>query len=79
MSRTTVMLPTELKARAMRLARSKGLSLSDFIREIVITAVQESTQQDGADPLFADNAVFDGPSPTDVAKHHDRYLYEDRS
>jgi hypothetical protein len=31
------------------------------------------------DPLFLDNAIFDGTTPEDLASNHDRYLYGDES
>jgi hypothetical protein len=78
MSRTTVLLPANLKSRALRRAREKGLSLSDFIREAVAAALREPVPEAAQDPLFADEAVFDGPCPADLAERHDHYLYGER-
>ena len=76
MKRTTIMLPSELKARAQQRARERGISFGQLLRE----AVEEALRTDSrglrtADPLFADTAVFPGEAPTDLSSQHDQYLY----
>lgn len=72
--RTSVMLPADLKARAMRTARERGISFGELLRRSLRAAVEDpATVHD--DPVFADDAVFDGPAPTDLAAEHDGYLY----
>ncbi len=72
--RTTIMLPTDLKHRAEQVARIEGVSLGELIR----VSLEERLQRSHArDPLFADEAVFRGETPTDLAHEHDRYLYND--
>lgn len=76
MRRTTVMLPKELKTKAMNHARKMGISMGQFIRE----ALARSLDQDKypiEDPLFSDDAVFQGKTPADLAQNHDDYLYGD--
>ncbi len=74
MKRTSVMLPADLKARAMRTARERGISFGELLRRSLQAAVEApGTIYD--DPVFADSAVFDGPAPTDLAAEHDGYLY----
>ena len=74
MKRTTVMLPEALRARAMRRAQKLGISLGAFVRRSMEALLAESGS-DEEDPLLADDAVYGGPVPTDLAEHHDRCLY----
>ena len=72
------MLPQDLKARAMRRAHERGISLGELLRECLIGALNEPGGGDKAgDPLFADSAIYDGAAPSDLAKEHDRYLYDE--
>jgi hypothetical protein len=76
MIRTSLMLPADLKARATRTAREHGISFGELVRRSLRAAVDApATAYD--DPVFADEAVFDGPAPTDLAAEHDGYLYGD--
>lgn len=68
------MLPADLKARAMRAARERGISFGELLRRS-LTAAVESPATIYDDPVFADDAVFDGPAPADLAVGHDGYLY----
>ncbi|MBI4669772.1 MAG: hypothetical protein HY747_11440 [Elusimicrobia bacterium] len=74
MYRTTVMLPIDLKTRAVKQAREMKISLGEFIRECLAAALRPSVSA-ARDPLLADREVFKGPSPSDLAKNHDQYLY----
>ena len=74
----TLLLPPDLKAQAQRQARAQGVSFGELIREILATTLKaEPNGQRAADPLFTDDAVFLGDTPSDLSLHHDRYLYED--
>lgn len=78
MRRTTIMLPEELRERAMKRAHRYKKSLGELIRESLEKALQETSDSEwDADPLFADKAVYDGPAPKDLAANHDRYLHEE--
>ncbi|MHC4136453.1 MAG: CopG family transcriptional regulator [Planctomycetota bacterium] len=77
MKRTTVMLPAGLRARAIAHARQLGISMGELIRRSMESMLAGS-QEAGGDPLVADEAVFDGPLPDDLASNHDRYLYGDK-
>ena len=79
MQRTTVMLPEGLKARAEQRARKQGISLGEFIRCALAERLKKPLGKPAEDPLFADDTVFDGPSPPDTATEHDRYLYSDET
>jgi hypothetical protein len=76
MHRTTVMLPRELHDRASRRARQRRISLGELIREALAAALRESDQVRESDPLYGDDAVFDGRAPSDLAARHDAYLYD---
>ncbi len=77
MQRTTLMLPPSLKTRAQQRAREMGISLGELIRRAVESELRGAgAGRRSADPLFADAAVFTGDTPTDLAKAHDRYLYD---
>jgi len=77
MRRTTVMLPDDLKDRAMRQAGSLGISLGEFIRDALVLSLERPEEALGRDPLLADWAVSDADGPSDMAADHDRYLYGD--
>ena len=69
---TTIELPTDLKLKAEQAAQARGVSLSDFVRESLEWVLAQTVE---SDPLFADNAVYFGKDPTDLAAGHDEYLY----
>lgn len=76
MTRTTIMLPAELKERARRLAQDQGISFGELVRRSLAAALEErrgTLRQ--RDPLFGDLAVFEGDVPEDLSSEHDRYLY----
>jgi len=77
MERTTIMLPPDLKAKVQKRAAYMGMSLGQYIREAVENALayQPIEPPIEEDPLFADDAVFPGIVPRDIAQNHDRYLY----
>jgi len=75
MKRTTIVLPPELKTRAMKRARNRGISLGKLIRESLEETLKQSARSSGEDPFFADKAVFRGRAPRDLSKNHDKYLY----
>ena len=51
-----------------------------FIREALKKSLDsENGKPTDDDPLFLDNAVFDGTTPEDLASNHDGYLYGDET
>ena len=76
MERTTIMLPPELKARALRRARESGKSLGELMREALEVILREEGEKT-RDPFFADTAVFEGPAPSDLSANLDHYLYDE--
>ena len=79
MRRTTVMLSTDLRRRAHAAARKRNVSLGTLVRESLDAALLtwEAPRED--DPLLSDHAVYEGRAPRDLAKAHDRYLYDDEA
>ncbi len=76
MERTTILLPRDLKARSQIRAKGQGISLGQFVRESVKAMLARTAEEPSAsDPLFADDAVYLGQTPSDLALRHDRYLY----
>ena len=69
------MLPPELKDRAVRKARDEDISLAALIRRGLREVLEGD--EDSVDPLLSDRAVYEGPSPSDTAAEHDRYLYDE--
>ena len=77
MTRTTVMLPDQLKGRARQLARERGISLGQLIRESLEAALKDDGMSSSRrDPLFSDTGVYRGDeAPSDLSLRHDEYLY----
>ena len=73
---TTLHLPEELRQLAEVVAQSRGMSLDEFVCDSLKASLGQSA---GADPFFADKAVFDGDAPDDLSEKHDRYLYGENS
>jgi len=69
------MLPRDLKERAAREARARGVSLGELIREALAALIRRDGETAADDPLIADSAVYDGPVPEDTAGRHDDQLY----
>lgn len=76
MKRTTIMLPEDLRRRAIVRAGQKKVSLGELIRDSLTAALPDVSYDIGDDPLFED-VVFDGPAPKDLSRRHDKYLYDD--
>lgn len=74
MKRTTIMLPSELKTKAIQKANQKGISLGELIRESLEVILNNPEGYFKDDPLFADDAVFHDQGPEDLARNHDHYL-----
>ncbi len=79
MKKTTIMLPPDLKARALRKADKLGVSLGEFIRTSLQNALEQSSTQFKNDSLLCDKQAFYGKGPKDIAEKHDDYLYGEES
>ena len=75
LNRTTIVLPQDLKARAIRLAKQLGISLGELVRQSLASQLKPVGRQASLDPLLADHAVYSASTPKDLAKNHDAYLY----
>ena len=76
MERTTIMLPHDLKIKALNMANKMDKSLGQFIRDSITQSLKMSQDNHfDDDPFFIDNTVYSGESPVDSAKNHDEYLY----
>lgn len=76
MKRTTVMLPEDLHVRAIRRARTHGMSLGEFVRRALESLLDATAGSAEADPLLRDGTTYDGQTPSDLAARHDEYLYD---
>jgi hypothetical protein len=78
MHRTTIMLPLPLKRRARLLADRLGVSLGELIRESLEATLRgEEGEVREEDALYGDDAVYEGPAPSDLSDRHDDYLYDE--
>jgi hypothetical protein len=78
MKRTTIMLPDDLRRRARARARRRSISLGKLIRDSLDASLLLASCDSERDPLFED-VVFDGPTPRDLSRRHDKYLADDES
>lgn len=76
MKRTTIMLSEDLKIRAAKHCKQKGISLGSLLREALERELEKAVKDgQGQDPLFADQAVYQGEVPMDISTNHDAYIY----
>jgi hypothetical protein len=88
MIRTTIMLSEDLKRRAMAEARKLKVSFADFVRQAVTERLPRQgkgvdrlkrRRQDTLFRLLDRLPLVKGDRATDVAGHHDDYLYGEQS
>jgi len=79
MTRTTLMLPDDIKLRTERRARELGISMGEFVRRSLLRALEVSDTVGADDPLYADHALAKHDTPADLAARHDDLLYGDLS
>jgi hypothetical protein len=75
MKQTTIMLPLDLKMKAIEYAHTKHISLGELIREILDQILNSKKKYNTKDVFFSDRVVFSGRAPKDSAKKHDDYIY----
>ncbi|MBP7282673.1 MAG: hypothetical protein KBA66_13910 [Leptospiraceae bacterium] len=75
MTRTTILLPLDLKKKTEGIAREKGISMGEYIRILLDQSIAMQSNSMNKDPFFSDKAVFTTKAPKDLAKNHDAYLY----
>ncbi|HEY7089223.1 MAG TPA: hypothetical protein VH518_14095 [Tepidisphaeraceae bacterium] len=71
MTRTTIMLPAKLKARAQVAAKRERVSLGHFVRDAIERRLLAARADD---PLFAEVSLSSDDWPADVAQNHEKYL-----
>ena len=78
MHRTTIMLPEDLRRRALRKAHELGISLGEYVRNCMDKDLQHPKKgnEKKRDPLF-DIKVWTGPAPRDGSTNVDKYLYDE--
>ncbi|MEW6489876.1 MAG: CopG family transcriptional regulator [Thermodesulfobacteriota bacterium] len=74
MHRTTIMLPDDLRNRAVRRAEDMGVSLGELVR-VSLDALLSRPERAQGDPLYADDTVYRGEAPADLSAAHDLHLY----
>ena len=79
MTRTTLMLPADLKARSERRAREIGISMGELVRRALTRLLDDTASPASDDALYADAVVSAADTPIDLAERHDDYLYGDRA
>ena len=78
MTRTTLMLPPELRRKAFEEAHKLGISFGEFVRAAMRRALERAPKGDRVhDSFLDDKAVYKGPVPSDSSTNHDAYLYGD--
>lgn len=76
MHRTTIMIPENLKSKALTLAKKTRMSLGQLIRESLEQRLNKKTSIE-QDPFFDHPPCFKKKAPKDVSATHDHYLYDE--
>jgi hypothetical protein len=80
MTRTTIVLPETLKARAMCRARRARMSFGELVRRSLEREVRESPEgKRGEDSFWSDASVYKGACPKDYSANVDKYLYDEKT
>lgn len=77
MERTTVMLPGDLKEKAMFKAHEMGISFGELIRKSIKSFIDEIDIEVKIDPFLDDDEIYTGEVESDISLNHDKYLYEE--
>lgn len=81
--RTTIVLPSRIKEKAMARAREQNISFGEFVRRAVENqlAVRSNgkSRKKVSDPYLDKLAFFDDDAPPDLSVRIDDVLYGDRS
>ena len=77
--RTTIVLPLDLKERAVRRARAEGISFAHLIRRAVESelagASERSSKQTSGDSFLDNLRIFEDRGPTDWSTRVDEIVY----
>ena len=72
MNRTTIVLPQDLKRRAVKAAKASGMPFSQLVRQ-ALSEMLKNTKP--SDPFLNDQEVYVDAGPHDTAAAHDQYIY----
>lgn len=75
MHRTTILLPTDLKAKANQLAEKMGISLDELIRDSLANRCASKLLKNNL--FFDDHSFYEGKTPIDASSRVDDYLYQE--
>lgn len=67
-----ITISADLKSKVEQAAKLSGMSISQFVHQSLERAIATNGLED---PLFSDDIVFADEGSTDIAAHHDDYLY----
>ena len=76
--RTTIVLPADLKERAVAQARLNGVSFAEFLRTAVEKELASNKTPSGAktgDPFLDNLTIYDDGGPTDWSTRVDELVY----
>ena len=75
MSRTTVVLPEDLRFRARERARRDGITFAELVRQAIVARLGSPGEGIEEDPVFGDVLVYEGAVPPSLSEEHDVDLY----
>ena len=77
LKRTTIRLSPHLWNEAKALARERGVSFAELVREALEKELaRHRSKGERHDPFFDNPAVYRGPVPKEYSRDHDRHLYD---
>lgn len=76
MDRTTIILPTLLKLKLQQEAKKQNASFGEVVRQALEKYLFAKTNPASLDPFLSSTTIFSDPDQSDVAEHHDKYLYQ---
>ena len=84
MTRTTIVLPENIKSIAVKNAHAEGISFGEFVRKSLEATIRMKAKDNKIysrrhDPLFSGMkrlARSTKPGVTDASINHDKYLYD---
>lgn len=75
MERTTVMMPADLKERAIYKAQKLKISFGELVRKSLEIFIDNERLYLKDDPFIADKEIYCKVVKNDLSKNHDIYIY----
>lgn len=72
MIQTSIDLPADLHRQVQEEATRRGIPVRELIE---ITLREAMASRIAADPMLDDEAVYEGPAPSDLSSNPDEHLY----